>query len=287
MATFHRSVDLRAEARSASKVRPNRRGMTLVELMMVSAVMSLLAATLAALASTVQVSNQQQLGRGLSIQHGQVAIGRIEHALRVATANEFFPGFIVVSETVNGSTFPDTLIVWKPDGTPVNEDGLPLVSELVVFTPADGSPNRLLELRDPYDTSEVPAVSATRDWLDLVTNLKSSADYEGDSNAVVLTDLMRVAEVTSSTTRSIATRGCVRFEQSLRPSDAEWRSYKAGSATWESLPWVQGIYGATSGQRQSLCRIELQLRPADLQLNDKQIAIPFLSSAAIYYQLER
>ena len=92
MGTFHRLTNRHRQ----------RRGLTLVELMMVTAVMAILATTLAALATTVQVANQQQMGRGLAIQHGRVAIERIERAIQGATANEQFPGFIVISETIDG-----------------------------------------------------------------------------------------------------------------------------------------------------------------------------------------
>ena len=76
MATFHRSIS-RSPAPARSISRP-RRGLTLVELMMVSAVMAILASALAALATTVQVASQQQMGAGLAMQHGQVALQRME-----------------------------------------------------------------------------------------------------------------------------------------------------------------------------------------------------------------
>jgi len=260
-------------------------------MLMVSAVMALLATTMAALATTVQLANEQQMGRGQALQHGQVAIERIERALQGATANENFPGFIVIAETINGATFPDTLVVWNPKSSPVDPSGLPRVNELVVFTPASGDPTRLLEIRGSYDTSQVPPLASTDDWNDLISMLKSFAYYDYDygygATAAVLSDLVRTVDVTNSSGQSLGRRACIRFEQTLRPSATEWQAYKAGSVSWSSLPWVQGVYGATTGQRQSLCRVELQLRPGDVDLHDKQIAIPFFGSAAIYYQLER
>ncbi len=254
---------------------------------MVSAVMAIIATALAALSTTVQISNQQQTGRGLALQHGQVAIQRIQRAVLGASTSEQFPGFIVVSETVGGSTFPDTLVVWKPSGQPVSPTGLPRVKELVVFTPMYIDPTRLIELRQPNDNSEVPAVTNVSAWQNLISMMKMGAVSGSDSTAPVLTDLMRRAEVTNPSGSSFGQRGCVRFEQTLRPSAAEWQAYKAGSATWQSLPWVQGLYGVKFGQRQALCRIELQLRPADLDTHDRRVAIPFFGSAALYYQLER
>lgn len=285
MDTFHQLTS--RPAVPANSMMRRKRGFTLVELLMVSAVMALLATTLAALASTVQVANEQQVGRGLSLQHGQVAIERIERTLQGATANEQFPGFIVISEMLGGMTFPNTLVVWKPIGSPVDPTGLPRVNELLVFTSTDGDPTRLLELRYTSDNSQVPPLANTVDWQVLISMLKTAAYSSSSSSAAALTDLIRVAEVTNSSGQSVGRRGCVRFEQVLRPSAAEWQAYKAGSVSWASLPWAQGVYGTQSGQRQALCRIELQLRPGDIELHDKQLAIPFLGSSAIYYQLKR
>jgi len=242
--------------------RSTRRGLTLVELMMVSAVMAILATSLAALATTVQVSNEQQTGRGLALQHGQVVMQRIERALQSATTSEQFPGFIVVRETVSGSTFPDTLAVWKPSGQPVAPGGLPRVNELVVFTPAYNDPTRLIELSDSNNSSEVPAVADAVAWQYLISMMKMSAMSGMDPRATVLTDLLRQAAVTDSSGNSFGQRGCIRFEQSLRPSEAEWNAYKAGLATWQSLPWVQGIYGTSFGQRQACVESNCSCAPA-------------------------
>lgn len=289
MDMFPRSTNRRLALVKAARVKAmrRRRGFTLVELLMVSAVMALLATTLAALATAVQVANQQQIGRGLALQHGQVALERIERAIQGATANERFPGFIVISETVDGSTFPDTLVVWNPNGPPIDPQGMPRVNELVVFAPAYNDPTRLVELRHFNDASQVPPLANDDDWRSLLSILKSSTYSGADSSVAVLTDLLRTAQVKNSSEPSVGARGCVRFEQTLRPSAAEWAAYKAGSVAWSDLPWVLGVYGATTGQRQALCCIELQLRPGDIDLHDKQIAIPFFGSGAIYYQLER
>ena len=209
-----------------------RRGFTLVELLMVSAVMALLATTLAALATAVQVANQQQIGRGLALQHGQVALERIERAIQRATANERFPGFIVFSETVDGSRFPDTLVVWNPTGPPIDPRGMPRVNELVVFAPAYNDLTRLVELRHFNDASQVPPLANDDDWRSLLSILKSSTYSGAGSSAAVLSDLLRTAQVTNSSEPSVGARGCVRFEQALRPSAAEWEAYKAGSVAW-------------------------------------------------------
>ncbi len=260
-----------------------RSGMTLVELLMVTAVMGILASTMAALATTVQMANEQQLGRGEAIQHGQVAIERIERAILGAVANENFPGFIVITETDSGFAFPDTLVVWNPKGDAVDPTGMPRVSELVMFTTESGNPSKLLEIQDTSDTSEVPALDSSFEWQELVEMLRTSYFEEYGYGGAVLTNLLRTAKATSSS----RSRGCIRFEQQLRPSASEWQDYKDGNTDWEDLPWALGVFGATTGQRQALCRVELQLRPGDIDSNDKGVAIPFFGSGAIYYQLER
>ncbi|MEO8494781.1 MAG: hypothetical protein ABI614_06905 [Planctomycetota bacterium] len=192
-----------------------------------------------------------------------------------------------MSETVGGATFPDTLAVWKPIGQPVAPAGIPQVRELVVFTTMYDDPTRLIELRNLNNSSDVPALADDSGWRNLVAMMKLSAMSGSNSTDPVLTDLLRKADVTDASGRSYGQRGCVRFEQTLRPSASEWQAYRAGSTSWQSLPWVQGIYGSKFGQRQALCRIELQLRPGDVTSNDKQSAIPFFGSAALYYQLKR
>jgi prepilin-type N-terminal cleavage/methylation domain-containing protein len=264
-----------------------RHGLTLVELMLVSAVMAIVATTMAALATTVQVTSEQQAGRGTAFQHGQVAIERIERAILGATANDQFPGFTIISKSISGAAFPDTLVVWYPTGSAADPTGLPRVNELVVFTPSGGDPSQLIEIRSPGDARIVPPLANSSAWRTLIESLKMSAMPDMNSDAAVLTDLIRTAAVTNGDGVSLARRACIRFEQVLRPSAIDWASYQAGSSSWESLPWAQSIYGTTVGQRQALCRIELQLRPDDIESNDRQIAIPFLGSGAIYYQLER
>jgi type II secretory pathway pseudopilin PulG len=252
--------------------------LTLVELLTVSAIMVMLAGTLATLAMAVQTSNAQQQGTGLALQHGRVAIERIQRALHEATANEQFPGFVVFAESTGGWAFPDTLVVWKPDGTAIDPDGLPRMNELVVFCTDVSEPNQLLEIRVPTDTRTAPQLSNTVAWAMELVALKG----QPEASRAKLTNLLRVAAATD-----LGARGCVRFEADLRPSAAEWAEYESGARDWEDISWAQGIHGATTGLRQSWCRIELQLRPADVATNDVRVSIPFFGSGAVYYELHR
>src|SRR5688572_9428050 len=87
------------------------RGMSLVELLAVSTIMLLMAGTLGSLAIAVQNTNQFQVSRSLSLQHGQVTLARLQRNIQEATANASFPGIAVFSATVGSHSFPDTLVV--------------------------------------------------------------------------------------------------------------------------------------------------------------------------------
>lgn len=282
MGMFRRRVSLKQRT-TASGARRRRDGFTLAELLSVTVVMSLVAATMAALSSAVQISADHQYGQGLAMQHGRVAIERIERTVRGATANEQFPGFLVVSYSLGGYAYPDSLVVWSPEGDPADADGMPRMEELVVFRPDSSDPTKLMELRSVGDTRSAPVPSAISAWQSELEAIQ----YNTQATRAVLTDLMRVATATNSSGSLLGKRGCVRFEVRLGPSDAEWAEYKAGTRAWENLSWAQDLYGSTNGTRQAWCRVELQLRPGDVDSNEVEVAIPFFGSGALYYQLEK
>jgi hypothetical protein len=143
----------------------------------------------------------------------------------------------------------------------------------------------LLEITSPSDSRSLPLDQAgVSPYRQMIDDLKTSAS----SQKVVLTDLLRVA---SADIGGIAgRRGAVRFEQELRPSAAAWSQYKAGTLTWNSLVWPQGLGGSKSGLRQAWLRMELQLMPGDesyAQDPNGSLAVPFFGSAALYYTLPK
>ena len=245
--------------------------------------MVLLAGTLATLAIAVQVSNEHHQGNGLAMQHGRVALERIQRSINEATANEQFPGFAVFSESLSGWSYPDTLVVWLPETTPFDPDGLPRMNELVVFCTNVSAPDELLEIRVPSDSRPAPPLSSPGQWALELSALKT----DPGADRAVLTDLIRTATATDGGGNSLGTRGCIRFDSRLRPSATQWSQYQGGSRAWEDLAWVQNIYGANTGLRQAWCRIELQLRAADIENHDVRSAIPFFGSASVYYELHR
>ena len=261
-----------------------RKGLTLLELLIAISIMVLVVAALAGLARAVQLGSEYSEGHGEATQHARVVIERISRAVERATASESFPGFLVVAEEVGTWRFPDTLVVWHPDGAPADPDGLPRFDELVIFCPHPDSPNQLLEITVPGDGRTVPPVDDEAGWASELAAIKSSVGTE----AVALTTLVRTCSLPQSSDQE--SRGAVRFEARLRPSAAEWSAYQAGTLAWDDLAWVQGIHSSQTGLRQAWLRMELQLMPGEGSAADDpggQQAIPFFGSAALYYEMKR
>jgi len=272
------------QAARATQDHRRRRGLTLVELLMATAVLSIMAAALGTLAMTVRTSSDYTLRHGVTTQHGRIAIERIERALNQAHASEQFPGFVVFSDTVDGAVFPDTLVVWHPAGDPANPDGLPLKSEVVVFCPEVDQPNRLMELTVPDNHNPVPSLDDTSAWLADLAVLKTTSIGE----RTVLTGRLRTAAVVDGAPGDTSLRGAVRFSQLIRPSESQWAEYQAGDIAWDDLPWPQNVFGSATGLRQSWCRIELQLTTdPDASSDAPAEVVPFFGSAAVYYELHK
>jgi len=261
-----------------------RTGFTLLELLIALSIMVIIVSVLGGLAKAVQLSAEYGEGHTEATQHARVIMERITRMVSQATANESFPGFIVVAETVESWRFPDTLVVWHPEGSAADPDGLPRYNELVIYCVDPYSPNRLVEVTVPNDTRTVPPVTDEAAWVSAIESVRTSSWNQ----KVTLTELVRVCWVTegSRSTR----RGAVRFQTRLRPSAEQWVEYEDGTIDWSDLAWVQGIYGSQTGLRQAWLRMELQLMPGEVAMkNDPggQQAIPFLGSAVLYYEMHR
>lgn len=269
----------RSNKTRTSTLRP-RRGLTLVELMVASLVMALIAATVSVLASSAQLANDQTGGDGLASQHARVVINRIEQTMLAATATEEFPGFASFHEAIAEWQLPHWLVVWSPDPALPDTDGVPQFSEIVVYTPDPSAPHRLLEVTNRTDEREVPPFTDSILWRTEIENMIKAG------SSVVLTDLVRTAS------DGTLTRGLVRFITRVHPTTSEWQTYISAptDANWSSMSWPQDLYSVNGGIRQSWCRIELQLMPGPGSPDEDptgQTAIPFFGSAALYYQVER
>lgn len=258
--------------------------MTLLELMIAMTILVMVVGALGGLARTVEQGFEYSEGYGVATQHARVVLDRIAQNVCQATANDQFPGCMVVAETVGTFRYPDTLVIWRPTGTAAAPSGLPRYSELVIYCPHPTIPNQLVEITAPSDTRTVPAVADVSTWQTELAMLKKATT----TKTVMLSSLLRTCSTSATGGDASTLRGAVRFETRLRPSDADWAAYKAGTVTWANLPWVQGVYGSQAGLRQVWVRTELQLVPGVDWVESNQAAaqaIPFFGSSALYYNL--
>ncbi len=184
------------------KLPPAAKGLTFVELLIAMALMALIVGTLSGLAWTSQQGFQYSEGYGTATQHARVVLDRISRTIYGATANEQFPGCLVVAETVNGWRYPDTLVVWRPSGAAASPSGLPLYRELVIYCPKPNNPNQLVEITAPNDARTVPAITDTSTWLSEIAAIKTNAQ----SKIVNLTGLLRCSPISSAAGRRCAER---------------------------------------------------------------------------------
>jgi Tfp pilus assembly protein PilW len=271
----------RPPARRASA---HRRALTLVELLVAMMIMLMVVGTLGALTRTVQQGFEYCDGYGIATQYARVILDRIAQNVSQATANDQFPGCIVVADNVNSFRYPDTLVVWRPTGAPANPAGLPLYNELVIYCPNPAAPNQFVEMTAPTNAQTVPAATDQAGWQTALATLKTNPN----TKSIVLTTLLRTCSTNASGNSTQNLRGDVRFETRLLPSTTDWANFNAGTVTWMNLPWVQGIYGSKAGLRQVWMRVELQLIPGTTWIESNLAAaqpMPFYGSAALYYQL--
>jgi Tfp pilus assembly protein PilW len=254
--------------------------MSLAELMMSMAILTMVAGIVATMAVSVQTASTYARGQGAVSQHARVTFDRIDRLLQDATVSESFPGFAVVSWSDAGSNFPDTLVIWKPSGTAADPTGVPRANELVIIRPDPNNPKRLLEITNRSEPATVTyAATDTTNWRSLVTTLTSRSN----ATKTELTDLLRKAKPSSG---SSSKRGAVRFRASLAPSITELSNYRSGTATWTSLAWPQDLAGRSTGMRSIVCFMELQLDPEET--NDSiESAVPFFWSTALWKEVSR
>ena len=282
-----------------------RHGMTFTELMIATAVTGIIAATVSALAMTVETATNYNRNADTATQNARVVLDRMQRTMRSAYANELFPGILVVSTTVGNYSYPDAVAVWTPaNGNPSNitSTGLPLYSELTVYCPSPTNPAALLEITRPNDSTVAPTPSNTTSWASTINTFASSTD----STVLTLTTMLRTANAistvtstqgkASTTSTTSQSRGCVRFAVLLRPSLAQLNVYRTSSTSnqtysaWQDIPWPQGYFTRNSGTRQTWCQIELQLMPdPNWATSDSAgaTALPFFGSASLYYEIPR
>jgi hypothetical protein len=186
---------------------------------------------------------------------------------------------MVVTETIGGYEFPDTLVVWSTDAAITPPTRRPRVNELRIFCPNPTAPGKLVEIRAPSDTSECPIATDEAAWAALVDGMKASASSESTE----LTDRLRTA--TPSGAGAGEPRGCVRFERKMSPSAAQWAEFRGGTRTWKAIDWPLDYYSTQTGMRRVVCQTELQIMPGNEAT--ELSAAPFFGSATLTYELSR
>ncbi len=253
-------------------------GLTLLEVLISLAVLVLVVGALIGLSRAVAIGSAYSDGVGMTTQHARVVLDRISRSVREAAANAQFPGFLVVADQVGPWRFPDTLVVWRPQTSPAEPEGMPRFSELLIYCPHPQQPRWLMEIRTPDDPRPVPPLTDLAAWQAELAAIKASAA----SSAVRLTDRMHTCIAPELGGQE---RAALRFEARYRPSLEEQAAYQAGTTAWTDLSWPQTIYGPNTGLRQAWLRIEVQLVAGEE--NDQQVSYPFFGSAALYYPLTK
>lgn len=255
-----------------------KRGLSLAELLVASAVMGIICLSFGTLAMSVQMANEYSQEKNLVGQHARVILQRVERTMQGAHATESFPGILPIAYYYSTYDFPQAIAVWAPAGTPMAS--YPQVNELVIFAVDPDNPNRFLEVRNENDTSSAPGLTDESAWRTLVANLITNSD----SNVVEISDLVRAGKAGSNYYSTL------RFQTRVVPTDADIASARAGSTDWEDLNWATSIYSSKAGIRQVWCHFEWQLVPSsniDEHSRLGEQAVPFFGSSAIYYQVTK
>jgi hypothetical protein len=251
-----------------------------VELMIGITVLTMIASAIGTLAMLIQDTNTLNRGNTAALQHARVVFDRLDRTLQGCQFNFQFPGCIVVNWTVGTNSYPDTLVVWSPQGAPADPTGLPRRHELIVYTPGKDNPSILEEVTDRTGpTTTVPASSDQAGWRTMVTNMINSPT----AKRIPLTSLLRTGVPLGGTGQS---HGMVRFRTALAPTETDLAYYNANNMAWGNMSWPLNTYGQEYGVAQRVCFVELQLVPQG-EVSSSGNAIPFFWSVSVQRTVKR
>lgn len=256
----------------------SKRGLSLAELLVASAVMGIICLSFGTLAMSVQMANEYSQEKNLIGQHARIILQRIERTVQGAHATESFPGIVPITYYYSNYDFPQAIAVWDPEGTPMGS--YPQVNELVIFAVDPDDPSQLLEIRSESDSSTAPGLTDETDWRTLVDTLIDSSD----SDIVEISDMVRAGKAGANYYSTL------RFTTRVVPTNADIAAARAGSIDWEDLNWATSIYSSKAGVRQVWCHFEWQLVPSsnvDQHSRLREQSVPFFGSSAIYYQVTK
>ena len=290
----------RAKFRVPSSEFRVRAGMTLAELLISMAILSMMSVVLAGMSNAVNSAWSYTKGVEETDLQAQAALERIEYMVSQTgtyklTGQSTRAGMAVVTRPVGKNQLPDVLVLWtggRSGGMAANgvQSRLPVVGELLIYTWDASTPASLIEVAFPGQTASFDF--AASDLSTQVTNLLNSTTAE----IIPLCTQLRVSSLsTTSTTTNRSTTssstmqsvGNLRFTLSQNPTDTELTSAAPQTTAWTQLNWPQGTFGNRSGMRQATLQIELQVEPDGIaRASDTVTAIPFFGSASLRYVYE-
>ncbi len=260
--------------------RPRRRtGLSLVEFLTAATIMSLIAVAIGSVTLAVRQLSSHAGGISETVQHARVVQEYFRRTVSAAHASRDFPGVLVWVESNGSATFPDTLVVWSPESTPAAPEGLPLFSELVVFCSHPTRPNELIMMTDRADRRTVPPLTNLSAWQSELDAFKQNNADTG----IVLTSLLRVAEVEPGGVGGRGLRAALRFLAEQRPENDQFARYEAGQIQWNELDWPLGLYNSQTGVVRTRCNLEFQLTVPDSQPEETLV---FFDAAAVSFIVE-
>lgn len=295
--------------------RPARRGLTLVELLISMAILSLMAVVLAGMSNAVHSAWSYTKGVEESDLQARAAIERIEYMVSQIGCYKLAGqptrlGLAVVNRPFGNEEVPDVLVLWtggRLGGMAAQgvQARLPTVGELVIYSWKDNAPHQLIEVAFPGQTagfdfgasdlrSQVATLlaSASAESIPLCNRLRvcsprSTSWAGGASTPLGPGGSFGPSSAPAASGSSSSSIGSARFTLTLTPSDTELATAAPQTTAWTKLSWPQGAYSSRSGMRQATLQIELQIEPDGIaRASDSVIAIPFFGSASARYVYE-
>ena len=268
---------------------PQRRaGMSLTEFLVAVTIMSLVAVAIGTASLTSARLDSVAQGTSETVQHARVVQEFFRRTISQAHGSLAFPGLLVLTRSTAMGTFPDTLVVWSPEGSPSDPEGLPRFSELVVFCGHPDRPNELIVVTDRTDNRQVPPKEDTASWRN---EIDAFVQQNGD-NAVVLTPRVHVFQMGTGTfntgtgvsSTTTMRQPAIRFWIEQRPSAAEFDEYEDGRAAWNELGWPLDLHNSEMGMVRVRCNLEFQLEVPDSPSGQ---VLPFFDGASTSFAVTR
>ncbi len=260
------------------------RGITLAEIVMAMMITSLLAVVMGGITSAVQSAREHVEGVEEATMQAEAAIERIRYMTSnigtyEITGEPVTAGIAVVNRAAGLAYVPDVLVIWSGGRSGgMAAEGLlttlPKVNELVMYLPDPDSPDTLVEVTIPANSTTIDFRSAG--FESAVQTLLIS----GGLDKAPLCKLLRTVELEGSMW------GAAWFDVTQTPNESALVA-TPGTSQWNALPWAQGIVSSTSGCRQVTVRVELQVKARSYDnpgVDSSATSIPYFGSASYRYE---